>query len=169
MSQQHLFTCHLGHFPQSISDWVQREYLCLDVSLWYQVIRISVYMLRPPLVLRQLVRLSEKIQKFTTKGSCDLPTLLATLHNAQGGWRIQNQEKKKKGARKVSNFFYLFNKYLFLRNMFFFRQVMFGSWPVWSFCFWIFESYIQSFTSQAICSFIATFYRLFLILSINVT
>lgn len=66
VSQQHLFTSHLGHFPQSISDWVQHEYLCLDVSFGYQVIRISVYMLRPPLVLRQLACLSEKIQKFTT-------------------------------------------------------------------------------------------------------
>lgn len=98
-----LFNAKCKCSPQSIGGWVQCEYLCLDVSLWYQVIRISVYTLRPPArppaVQRQLARLRGKIQKFNIKRKLR-PSSLHLHHCAVLEEADEYKTKKRKGKEK---------------------------------------------------------------------
>lgn len=97
---KNLFTCHLGHFTRNISSWVLCEYLCLNVSLWYQVIQISAYMLCLAAVQRQLTRLTDKNLKFISKRK-QWPSQFTCIAGSRRLTSTKPRKKREKDSRKV--------------------------------------------------------------------
>lgn len=118
---------------------------------------------RPPAVQRQLARLRGKIQKFNIKRKLRPSSLhlhhCAVLEEADE-YKTKKRKGKEKDARNVQkcSFFSINTHFLIL---YFFVKWCIASFPSKASVLGFFNpSFIHSFTSQTICLFIVSFYRL---------